>query len=58
LAPLANLSQRIGKEREWLLFDTNHDWAESVLYVLRRRDAEVAWVTVEAHEEARLLSAV
>jgi len=50
----ADLSERIGNEREWLLFDPDHDWAESVLYVLRRKDAKVAWVTVETHDKAKL----
>lgn len=51
----ADLSKRIGEERRLLSFDPDCDWAESVLYVLKRRDAEVAWVTVETHDEAKLL---
>ncbi len=51
----ADLSERIGRERRLLSFDPEHDWAESVLYLLRMRAAEVAWVTVETHDEAKLL---
>lgn len=51
----ANLNKRIGQESQWLSFDPNHDWAESVLYVLKRRDAEVAWVATDTHEEAKQL---
>lgn len=38
-----------------LRFDPEHDWSESVLYVLNTRKAKVEWLTVASHAEATLL---